>query len=487
MNPRASLLLLALMLPAATVRAGTPLQLTPLQPALPAQVVDLDGHVMFQNPTYQTFDREPFGSSCRICATDVIQGALNDCSLLSALAAVAIVSPGTIKAAITKTADHDANGDFIYLVQYDKNGTATSIPITSAFPALPVSTFNKWVSNIKQRGYLWSPLTPFFVYAQLPAHEQSAWSAAFTGIDDSTWPMLMEKAYMAMAVPGGYGDTTLYNAGLDPRITLSQVADGTTHQTAVRTMTGSKLVSVWVHDSPAVADRGGHSVILGLLRGTLKAIEPNLRVCVAAPSGQSACAPTCHESHECHASLPRPLTLKPGDKVRVQVTDIDRPGSEHPVATRDMDPTQCTDAKPCSFDVPADSWVLGGPLIVSFGQQADPLVGLDALLSDIRNKRRAAIVGTVLKDNGLKDKDKGCPAGDTICAQMLEPVGPLEWGHAYYFMNYVDLGGPLKDNSVVFGNPHGGKPNAITLEQFYHAFVEIYDNPTKNDVKCSCN
>jgi hypothetical protein len=479
MTLRAFTVSLVLMLSAAA-GAATSLQFTPLEPAIPAQVIDLAGNVMFQNPTYQSFDRLPFGSDCRICAHDVIQGALNDCSFLSALAAVATASPGTIHNAITATGQKDKNNDDIYLVQYYSGGATKNLAIASAFPAQAVSTLDKWWSNISQRGYIGSPLTPFFVYAQLPAKDQSMVSAAFTGVNDSTWPMLMEKAYVAMTAPGGYADTNLYNNGYDPAVALSHVTGLLTKQYDVKAVAGSTLVSVWVHDSPAVADRGGHSVILGLLRGTLKAIEPNLRVCLTAPRGQSACAPTCHESHECRASLPQPLLLKPGEKVRLQVTDIDRPGSEHPVATRDLDPAPCTDAKPCSFDVPADSWVLGGPLVISFGQHSDPLVGLDALLSDIRDHKRASIVGTVWKTTG-------CPANDSVCAQMFEPVGPLEWGHAYYFFNYVDLGGPIKDNSVVVGNPHGGKPTAVTLEQFSHAFIKIYENETKHEGQCACN
>jgi hypothetical protein len=479
---RALALSLAIMGLAARAHAGS-LQLTPLQPTLPAQVIDLAGNVMFQNPTYQSFHRPPFGSPCRICATDVIQGALNDCSLLSAIAAVATASPGTIERAVTAAGQKDANDDDIYLVQYFQNGAAKSLPIASSFPAQTLSLGDKWYSNIRQRGYVWSPLTPFFVYAQLPSKDESALSLVFNGMSDSTWPMLMEKAYVAMVAPGGYGDKNLYDKGFDPAVTLTHVTGVPTKQYDVKAVTGSSLASVWVHDSPSVANVGGHSVILGLLRGTMKAIEPNLRVCVApANTQQGACAPVCRESHECRGALSQGLPLAHGAKVRVQVTDINRPGDEHEVATFDVDPSQCTDKSPCTVSVPANQWVLAGNLVISFGVASDPLLGLDALLSDIQTHHRASIVGTVWQTTG-------CPANDVICAQLFEPVGSLEWGHAYYLRGYKRFNGPVKDNSVMVGNPHGGGlPPPLTLEQFYHAFIKIYDNETKHEAsQCTCN
>jgi hypothetical protein len=472
---------------------------TVVTPQIPSLVTD--GDKVFSNPSYQSFKRAPFGSPCRICPSDAIQGALNDCALLSALAAVAVVSPGTIEKAINDTGRKDALGDEIYQISYRDvdEGRWQTVLITSSFPAETISPTHTLWDNIYQRGYIANALTPFFIYAQLPARDQAWWSRFILGPNDATWALLMEKGYVAMpwaskgyATPGlmEYADlkTKKLGKGLAPTDTLSRVTGFPTTSHEVRSITPAKqLASVWIRNSPAVADLGGHSILLGLLHGNLKAVEPNLKTCVA-PLGKEhtrpICTAPCRESHTCRASLPKPLDAEPGLKVHVRVLDVDsRSDAEHEVYAFDAEPGRCTSDKPCTYDVPASRWVLAGPLEISFGTtDGDPLEALDTLLARLQKERAAVIVGSLERAQ--------CPAGDALCAQMFGPPTPLVEGHAYYLKGYVrNPTSPVGDNELVIGDPHGGElpERTITLNEFYHSFLEIDENPTAHEKSnCTC-
>jgi hypothetical protein len=126
-----------------------------------------------------------------------------------------------------------------------------------------------------------------------------------------------------------------------------------------------------------------------------------------------------------------------------------------------------------------------GPLKISFGMaDADPLQSLDSLLARLRNGKEpaAVIVGSRTKEQ--------CPADDALCAQMFGTPTPLIEGHAYYLKEYVrNPVGPVGDNKLVVGDPHGGTEptRTIKLNEFYHSFLEIDENPTAHQrSNCTC-
>jgi len=468
------------------------------------------------HPTYQSFNKPPFGSPCQICPTEVIQGAANDCALLSALAAVATVSPGTIENAIRDTRQHDANGDEIYGISYwdQTRGEWAIRYITASFPGQTLSTGDLWLSNIKQNRDVLHPFTPFFIYAQLPPSH-------------TIWPLLMEKGYAAMPwMTRGYGSGALLEyanlqekvlqgpgldlanlspqlqayanlpdgqkiqgAGLNPQDTLTQVTGFATTPHEVKAAQAPKqLASVWIRDSPAMADTGGHSIIGGLLRGDLKAVQPNLKTCVT-PLGQEhahpSCTAPCRESHVCRQAFVRSVPLESGQKFHVRIVDVDlRSGSEHEIYSFDKSLAGCTADSPCKFDVPASQWVSPGPLEISFGTaDADPLQALDTLLTRLQKERAAVIVGSLSKAQ--------CPSGDSLCVQLFGPPTSLVETHAYYLERYVRApGGSVADNQLTIGDPHGGAlaERTLTLNQFRHSFLEIYENPTGHEPSsCTCS
>jgi hypothetical protein len=468
---------------------------TVVTPVLPAEVIDPPLEPMI--PSYRSFNRPPFGSPCRICPSDAIQGALNDCALLSALAAVANVSPGTIEKALIDTGGTDAQKDEIYQISYwDLNrGEWHKELITSAYPAQSKSTTDTWYNNILH-GVNISPktlFTPFFIYAQLPARDQSWWSRQFA-TNDTTWALLMEKGYVAMPwVPQGYATPDLMNSasgkGLFSRDTLTQVTGFKTIPHEVKpTAPAKQVASVWIRNSPAMSDVGGRSIILGALHGNFKAVEPNLKTCIVPVGEEHArrpiCTSPCPQSHICRASLQRPLAADSSQAIHVRVLDVDaRSGAEHEIYAFDTHPGGCTTDKPCTFDVPASQWVLQGPLEVSFGMaDADPLQSLDSLLTRLQKERAAVIVGS-------REKAQ-CPADDALCAQLFASQTPLVEGHAYYLKRYVrSPNGPTEKNALVIGDPHGGAlaERTITLAEFYHSFLEIDENPTAHESsRCTC-
>lgn len=455
-----------------------------LAPQLPSLVTD--GALIFRNPVYQPLNRPPFGNACRICPQDVVQGALNDCALLSALAAVANASPGTIEKALLDTSQQDPAGDEIYQASYwnTDQGAWTTALITSSFPAQNVSVWDKWAANITN---LRAPGTPFFIYAQLPP-------------SGSTWPMLMEKGYVAMSwASGGYAtpdlmeyanlQTRTQGIGLDPAIVLTRLTGYATTAHDVKSPTAIKqIASVWIRDSPPMTDTGGNGILAGLLlHHDFKAVEPNLKACLS-PIGQEharpLCTAACRESHTCRQTVPRALSVDPGQKIHVRIVDVDsRSGAEHEVYAFDHSPALCTKDSPCKFDVPASQWVLQGSLVISFDMSdADPLQALDTLLSRLQREHSAVIVGSRTKAQ--------CPADDPVCTQLFGAPLWLVEGHAYYLERYVQSSrGTIGNNQVVIGDPHGGElvERTLTLTQFYHSFLKVYQNPTAHEPsRCNC-
>jgi hypothetical protein len=449
-------------------------------PQLPDVITDHG--MIFKTPLYRSFKGPAFVDRCRICSRDAVQGALNDCALLSSFAAVARVSPGTIQRALIDSGQQDTHGDEIYQVSYWDNGRKSwqAARITSAFPVQNVSELDHWSSNLM---HLQAPWAPLFLYAQLPD-------------SGATWPLLLEKGYAAMpwaargyATPDlmEYADlkTGALGAGLDPAVVLTQLTGYPTSQHDVKPAQPGKLVaSASILSSPSVANVGGHSVILGLLRGHIKAIEPNLKTCVT-PVGSSrarpVCTAACLESHTCHQAFSRRLVLGQGQKYHVRVLDVDTlSGEEHEVYAFDESLALCTVKSPCKYDVPSNRYVLAGPLEISFGfADTDPLEELDDLLSRLQEQTAAVIVGSLTKAQ--------CPVNDSICAQLFDPPQSLVQGHAYFLKGY-ERGTTLRDNRVIIGDPHGGAlaERRLTLNEFYHSFLKIYENATAHEKPSNC-
>jgi hypothetical protein len=309
----------------------------------------------------------------------------------------------------------------------------------------------------------------------------------------------MEKGYVAMPwVSQGYATPDLMEYtdaaktkpghGLYAKQTLTQVTGFKTIVHDVKsTASARQVASVWIRNSPAMADIGGKSILLGALHGDFKAVQPNLKTCVV-PVGEehvrSICTTPCLESHTCQAPLHRPLALDAGQMVHVRVLDMDfHSRVEHEIYAFDTHLDSCTSDKPCTFDVPANRWVMQGPLAISFGMtDADPMQSLDYLLTRLQKERAAVIVGSRTKAQ--------CPADDALCTQQFGSQTPLVEGHAYYLKQYVRRpSGPIEKNELVIGDPHGGAlaERTITLAEFYHSFLEIDENPTAHEPSnCTC-
>lgn len=118
---------------------------------------------------------------------------------------------------------------------------------------------------------------------------------------------------------------------------------------------------VSVFDSPAVPDRGGNSVIGGLVRGlaemnldqALTAIEPNLEVCMRpmqASSQRLYCTLACPHGHSC---LNKPFTERPVLDANKPIADVivanvdQKTGAGHILANFTVEPTLCTMDQPC--------------------------------------------------------------------------------------------------------------------------------------------
>ncbi|HEV7611621.1 MAG TPA: hypothetical protein VGO37_07095 [Steroidobacteraceae bacterium] len=474
----------------------------PEDPAVPAWIVNnTDPNYDPKNPppplntdppVYQSFHAAPFGDEtpCSICPTDVHQGALNDCSFLSALGAVSIASPGTLEGAIVDTLQQTQHGhDEIYNVRYFENFSFRNVYVSGTFPSIqqPNSKifgglFSVILPNLG-RGYLTGLETPFFAFARPPS--LNGWPP---GVRAISWPLLMEKAFVK-TLPNGYDNKNLYDNGVDPARTLEWITglpSDPPYDIHKATTPENQVQSVWIHDSPALADRGGHSVIGGLLRFDLKSIEPNLKVCLAwtgAPHTRN-CTGICRESHSCRQPLLVGLPLPAGQKVNVRILDVAGNNDVHLIADFDVDPTQCKDINhPCPQSVPAGPWVMAGTVTISFDVHQgsmSSLPALDSKLYQLYHNTEAIIAGTF-------HSQSECPAGDSICPQMFQPKGPFSWGHAYFLKKYVRVPyGSVANNQVVLGDPQGPEITVL-LSQFYHAFLIIDSNKTSTvPSSCAC-
>ncbi len=138
--------------------------------------------------------------------------------------------------------------------------------------------------------------------------------------------------------------------------------------------------SVTIYDSPAVPDLGGHTIItplvIGVLTGkgltpALTAILPKLKVCVT-PKGagedKRVCTEVCKPGHQC---LNQPfIGVSPhATTLTAEIFDVDRPGSEHNIVTKDINPANCNNQ--CEIKVP-DEATYGKGAVVKIGFNLGP-------------------------------------------------------------------------------------------------------------------
>jgi hypothetical protein len=321
--------------------------------------------------------------------------------------------------------------------------------------------------------------------------------------------MIIEKAY-ASALAGGYagykGGGQSYRA---MKAITGQPGGGYTVSPPGPATSPDVVKSVFIQDSPAVADRGGHSIIGGLLRLDLQAIQPNLKICASALGSNQRpnCTEICHESHSCRQLFTGGgVPLAKGQKLHVVVTDVDQPGSEHLIAEFDQDdPASCVEATPgnpvtpsnpakpgmpCTFQAPASDWVIAGPLVFSFvvRKSTNPQLGegvkgvlttvaeIDAVFTQLQNDHRAVTAGTAAT----------CAGRTLVCDQAFES-GQLERtqptsGHDYFLKSYDHA-----SETVLLGNPHGSQVS-VPLSEFLQAFYQIaYNEVETNHSACGCN
>jgi hypothetical protein len=134
---------------------------------------------------------------CCVHASDVGQGEQGDCFLLSALAAVAEVSPGTIRQAIRPL------GKGTYAVRLHDETTLQPYDarVDASFPERP------WVNRLAV-----DTSSPYFHWLPRFLH-------AMPGDEDvETWPMVFEKAY---AAPLGYD--AAYNGGGNSLLAMQRI------------------------------------------------------------------------------------------------------------------------------------------------------------------------------------------------------------------------------------------------------------------------
>jgi hypothetical protein len=426
-------------------------------------------------PIWGTARGTPFGTPCRICSKDVIQGGIGDCFLLAALGAIAAVSPGTIQNAIVDDGA-DLAGHEVYTVRlYGQN--KPTYTVNNTFPAVPpppslLQRFNdiyltgQYLESYTQR-------QPAFAYAQ-PAY-RSGYSQ-IVGSNASIWPMIIEKAYAAR-LRAGYTQPEFQNGGYA--------------YLAMQTITGKSggfwridpkgvpnlLQSVWIHDSPASPNTGEHSIIAGLLLGDIHAVEPNLQICVTPPGSRyGPCTPICHESHQCRQRFSAGgVRLDPKNpKAHFLVLDIDRPGSQRTVAEFDLNPADCTTDHPCTVNTST------GPLIISFtmnGQNSlndeaaktmTTAAELDIFFTQAVSAHKPVVAGTVLT----------CDQGS--CTKWFP--SKLELGHAYILQDYNSA-----TRVVSLIDPHG-PVQSVPIDDFLDTFTEVdySDSPPVAAVNCGC-
>jgi hypothetical protein len=132
-------------------------------------------------------------------------------------------------------------------------------------------------------------------------------------------------------------------------------------------VTSTLIQSVWIQNAPSVPDTGGHSILGGILRGNLSAVEPNLVICVT-PTGTSGgrrtCTDICPPGHYCQKEFGGGVRLNGANpSVHVEVLDDDKQGKISQLAAFDEnDARKCLPDQPCMVDTTESI-----PMSVSFG------------------------------------------------------------------------------------------------------------------------
>lgn len=477
----AGVVVLALALAAMAATGTVPV---PQEPAVPPVDPTNGFPLAFQTVRGSPFNSTP--SACHLCPTDVHQGDLDDCYVLSSLAAIAVVSPGTIQDAVGYAVTDTAGID-VYPVHLHPGGAGAPVQILMVehnFPAIASPTgFWNFVNNRQYSSSVyWKNLLSgqsAFFYAQPVA----SWWNSVKG-NTVTWPMLMEKAFSY--TKGGYpalraGGGISYQA---MQVITGQPGGGYLIEP---NQAESRVTSVFLQDSPALQDTGSHSILGGLLRGDLKAVQPSLKICIT-PSGRpgTACTAVCAETHSCRGVFGGGnVPIAKGQKITVHVYDVPAGGQEHEIGTFPEDPASCEqEDHPCEFDAPDSQWIIAGPFKISFAvknaAQLTPTGGvegyltttsqIDSKLTELQSARRAITAGTI--DN--------C-TGRIPCDEFFGE-GKLEHAHDYFFISYDPSGG-----TITLGNPHGSTI-AVTLNAFLHAFQQIAYNDVQTEGSiCGCN
>jgi hypothetical protein len=121
------------------------------------------------------------------------------------------------------------------------------------------------------------------------------------------------------------------------------------------TGTAVTLTSISIQNSPGVPDLGGHSILGGVLRGSLTAVEPNLFLCVTPAGGRRTCTAVCQPGHDCTQPLGAGIRINGANpSVRVEVMDNDKQGHITSLGVADVaDPTKCTQSLALQSQSPA--------------------------------------------------------------------------------------------------------------------------------------
>jgi hypothetical protein len=169
----------------------------------------------------------------------------------------------------------------------------------------------------------------------------------------------------------GATNTFDFSAYVQPtggRIAPAATSSSTTSSPGPRSIVTSSLMqSVWIQNAPSVPDTGGHSILGGILRGNLSAVEPNLVICVT-PTGTSGgrrtCTDICPPGHYCQKEFGGGVRLNGAHpSVHVEVLDNDKQGKISQLAAFDeSDARKCLPDQPCMVNT-AESI----PMSVSFG------------------------------------------------------------------------------------------------------------------------
>jgi hypothetical protein len=137
-------------------------------------------------------------------------------------------------------------------------------------------------------------------------------------------------------------------------------------------MTTIRNVSIYA--SPVVPDRGGHSILGGLLTGKgFGAINPNLAVCLQVPGASGrVCTPVCKPGHECMSQPFDSVVRHMGTGLfTIGVFDVDRPGSVNTIVVFQKDPAKCTAAQHCKIPV-TDTATYGDDANVEIAFNTEP-------------------------------------------------------------------------------------------------------------------